>query len=205
MSNSTQQSMYEEGRQPFAGEEPQATRQQTQLQTRQETQPAPQQKKGGVTKAQWEEAIRSNLSTELLNHAEALPEGFKKERFILNAVTVISDHSEDFKNLAPESIALCLAKGAYLGLDFLNGECYAIPYGGVANFQTDYKGEIKLAKKYSRNPIMDIYAKNVREGDFFEERIENGRQYVNFQPKPFNDGDILGSFAVVLYKDGSMI
>ena len=167
--------------------------------------PAQRQQQTGMTKEAWEGAIRSGLTQELAAHAKALPEGFKQERFILNAVTVISDHATDFRNIAPESIILCLAKGAYLGLDFLNGECYAIPYSGVANFQTDYKGEIKLAKKYSRNPIVDIYAKNVRRGDFFEEVIENGRQSVNFKPQPFSDEEIIGSFAVVLYKDGSMI
>lgn len=93
----------------------------------------------------------------------------------------------NYNNITPESVYLALAKGAYLGLDFFNGECYAIPYSGEVNFQTDYKGEIKLAKTYSRNPIKDIYAKNVREGDFFEEIIESGKQSVNFRPVPFSD------------------
>lgn len=88
---------------------------------------------------------------------------------------------------------------------FFNGECYAIPYGNQCQFQTDYKGEIKLCKRYSSNPIQDIYAKVVREGDKFEEVIENGKQYVNFRPKTFSNGEIIGAFAVVLYKDGSMM
>jgi recombination protein RecT len=52
---------------------------------------------------------------------------------------------------------------------------------------------------------LDIYAKVVREGDEFVEVIENGRQTVSFKPKPFNNGEIIGAFAVCLYKDGGMI
>ena len=37
------------------------------------------------------------------------------------------------------------------------------------------------------------------EGDKFEEVIENGKQYVNFRPKTFSNGEIIGAFAVVLY------
>ena len=158
-----------------------------------------------MTQKEWEVAIRDGLNSELMEHASALPQGFKKERFVLNALSVISDNAKSFSSINRQSIIMCLAKGAYLGLDFLNGECYAIPYGGVANFQSDYKGEIKLAKKYSRKKITDIYAKNVRKGDFFEEVIANGHQSINFKPQPFSDKEIIGTFAVVLYEDGSMI
>jgi recombination protein RecT len=70
---------------------------------------------------------------------------------------------------------------------------------------TDYKGEEKLCKKYSINPIKDIYAKIVREEDDFEEYVEKGQQYINFRPKAFNNRPIVGAFAVVLFQDGSML
>lgn len=165
-------------------------------------QPAQQRQ---MTQKEWELAIKDALNSELMTNAAALPKGFKKERFILNALAVVSDHAKDLCQISRTSIVMCLAKGAYLGLDFLNGECYAIPYKGVANFQTDYKGEIKLAKKYSRKKITDIYAKNVRKGDDFEEVITDGHQSINFRPQPFSDEEIIGTFAVVLYEDGSMI
>jgi recombination protein RecT len=44
----------------------------------------------------------------------------------------------------------------------------------------------------------------VREGDFFEERILDGQPTVDFKPLPFNNGKIIGAFAVVLYVDGGM-
>ena len=164
-----------------------------------------------VTEKEYLALVQDGLNKELKAHAKALPLDFNSERFVLNSITVINDMLRDTKKktelnkINPSSVPVCLAKGAYLGLDFFNGECYAIPYGGEIKFQTDYKGELKLCKKYSKNPIKDIYAKVVREGDFFEEEITNGNQSVNFKPKPFSDEEIIGAFAVVLYKDGSMM
>ena len=176
---------------------------------RQEQYPTNQQRQPQTqlqpTKEEWEMAIREELTKELVDHADALPEGMNKERFVVNAMAVVKSNSKDLSQIYIPSIVHCLAKGAYLGLDFLNKECYAIPYKGKLSFQTDYKGEIKLAKKYSRKKITDIYAKNVRKGDDFEEVIRDGRQSINFKPVPFSDEEIIGSFAVVLYEDGSMI
>lgn len=148
-------------------------------------------------------AVYDDLNTRLEKQAEALPKDLNKKRFVQNCMTVLTEN--DFSECDSTSVARTLMKGAYLGLDFFNGECYAINYKGNVSFQTDYKGELKLCKKYSSNPIKDIYAKVVREGDEFEEVIENGQQSVNFKPKAFNNGEILGAFAVCLYKDGSMI
>jgi recombination protein RecT len=160
---------------------------------------------GQITTEEYLGNVQKEIENELARNIQALPEGFNKQRFILNCITVMKDNVRDFSGINPITVAAAFVEGAYLGLDFFNKECYAIPYGGNVNFQTDYKGEIKLAKRYSSNPIKDIYAKNVREGDFFEERIENGNQIVNFRPEPFSDKKIIGTFAVVLYKDGSMM
>lgn len=149
--------------------------------------------------------VESSLNGELTEHSAALPNDLNKQRFILNCISLVKDNANSFSGAAPEQVALVLAKGAYLGLDFMNKECYAICYGGNLQFQTDYKGEIKLCKKYSRNPIKDIYAKVVRAGDDFQESIVNGQQSVTFNPKPFNNGEIIGVFAVCMYQDGSMI
>ncbi len=164
---------------------------------------AEQQKQ--ITTKEYLSLVQGGIEKELVDNAKALPQGFNKQRFELNCMSILKDNLKDFSGIEPISVAATFAKGAYLGLDFFNGECYAIPYGGVVKFQTDYKGEIKLAKKYSKNPIKDIYAKNVKEGDFFEEMIENGKQSVNFKPLPFSDNKIIGTFAVVLFKDGSMM
>src|SRR5690554_4254517 len=140
----------------------------------------------------------------LQSKSEALPKDFNQTRFLQNCMTVLQE-TKNIEKMNPISVARTMLKGAFLGLDFFNRECYAIPYGTQLTFITDYKGEIKLAKKYSSNPIQDIYAKVVREGDKFEEKITDGKQSINFEPKPFNDGNIIGAFAVCLYRDGSML
>lgn len=149
--------------------------------------------------------VHSGLTESLEKQIAALPNDFNKQRFVQNCMTVLQDGQADFSKCEPSTVVRTLLKAAFLGLDFFAGECYAIPYGDKCQFQTDYKGETKLAKKYASNPIQDIYAKVVRQGDEFEEVIENGHQKINFRPKAFNDGEILGAFAVCLYKDGSMI
>lgn len=149
--------------------------------------------------------IYNGLNSSLEKQAKALPDNFNKQRFVQNCMTVLQDGKADFSKCEPRTVVRTLMKASFLNLDFFNGECYAIPYGNNCQFQTDYKGEIKLCKRYSSNPIKDIYAKLVREGDVFEEEINNGAQTVNFRPKPFNDGKIIGAFAVIVYKDGSMI
>lgn len=149
--------------------------------------------------------VHDELSKSLERQISALPKEFNRQRFIQNCMTVLQDGQSDYSKCDPRSVVRTLLKGSYLNLDFFNGECYAIPYGNSCQFQTDYKGEIKLCKKYSSNPIKDIYAKVVREGDMFEEVIENGNQSINFKPKSFNDREIIGAFAICLYRDGSMI
>lgn len=144
-----------------------------------------------------------NLMALLVSKQEAMPKDFNQTRFLQNCMTVLQD-TKDIEKCQPISIARTLLKGAFLGLDFFQKECYAIPYGSMLQFQTDYKGETKMAKKYSIRPIKDIYAKVVREGDFFEDEIKDGQQIINFKPLPFNNGKIIGTFAVVLYEDGGM-
>ena len=166
---------------------------------------------GQITAEQYVERIRAGLVKKLEENINALPDGMNRDRFVLNCITVIQDMMADGKKRSKlqdvniDTIPVCFMKGAFLGLDFFNGECYAIPYGKDMQFQTDYKGEIKLCKRYSSNPIKDIYAKVVREGDEFLEEIVNGNQSVSFKPKAFNNGEIIGAFAVCLYKDGGMI
>lgn len=166
---------------------------------------------GQMTVEQWYGTIKTGLTKKLTENKEALPAGFNQQRFILNCITVIQDMMKDDKKKAqlekinPETIPVCLAKAAYLGLDFFNGECYTIPYGGNLSFQTGYKGEIKLCKRYSKNKIKDIFAKVVRQGDFFMEEVDGGKQNVQYRPKPFSNEQMIGAFAIVVFEDGSMM
>lgn len=164
-----------------------------------------------MTQREYLTKINEGLLHELTKNEKALPPGFNRQRFCLNCITVISDMLNDekmvnkLKNIQTDSIITTFLKGAYLGLDFFNGECYAIPFGNRMEFMTDYKGELKLAKKYSKNSIKDIFAKLVRDGDDFYEEVDSGEQKIVFRPKPFSNAAIKGVFAVVTYQDGSMM
>ena len=148
--------------------------------------------------------IGDNLREMLEKKASALPKNFNETRFLQNCLVVLSD-TKDIEKCQPKDIARTLLKGAFLGLDFFNKECYPIIYGGQVQFQTDYKGEIKVSKRWSTNPIKDIYGKVVRKGDEFEAFVNEGRQVLNFKPLSFNDGEVIGAFAVVYFQDGSML
>lgn len=164
-----------------------------------------------VTTEEYLKQIQEALMKQIEEKIQAMPDGFNKDRFVLNCVSLIRDMLKDQKKrenlngISADSIALCMIKGAFLGLDFMSGECYAIPYSGEMNFQTDYKGEIKICKKHSIQPIKDIFAKLVREGDEYDEGVEDGKQKLTFRPISFSDKKIVGAFAIVTYTDGSML
>lgn len=148
------------------------------------------------------------LTNELTAQMDALPRDFNITRFVHNSVALLNGNEVlvKFKNqYGAEQIKAGLLRGAYLGLDFMNGEAFLIPYGSTLNFMPSYKGMIKLCMKYSARPINTIYAKIVREGDEFLEEIVNGQPSITFRPKPFNKAAMVGCFAVCLYKDGGMI
>lgn len=157
--------------------------------------------------AKSEQTFSMALTTSLNDVSEALPKDFNKARFVQNAVALLNDN-EQLQKFAKENgttqIKAGMLKGAYLGLDFMSKEAYLVPYGKTLNFMIDYRGNIKLCKKYSIRPIKDIYAKLVREGDDFSEEIVNGVPSISFKPKPFNNGKIIGAFAVCIYQDGGV-
>lgn len=148
-----------------------------------------------------------SLTTSLTEVKEALPEGFNITRFALNSVALLNEN-EQLAKFAKEhgtgQIKAGMMKAAYLGLDFMQKECYLIPYGSALSFMLDYRGNVKLCKRYSTRPIKDIYAKVVRQGDDFTEKIIDGKPTIDYKPLPFNDGDIIGAFAVVLFEDNGM-
>lgn len=113
-----------------------------------------------MTVEQWYGTIKTGLTKKLTENKEALPAGFNQQRFILNCITVIQDMMKDNKKkeqlekINPETIPVCLAKAAYLGLDFFNGECYAIPYGGKSGDQT---GREICIRSYYNKPWIHVY------------------------------------------------
>ena len=135
--------------------------------------------------------------------ADALPPDFNRARFVQNTVALVQSN-EDLARMPQAKLVPALMKGAYLGLDFFNRECYAVPYGQTIQFMPSYTGMVKLAKRFSKRPLKDVYAHVVRDGDEFETGMEDGREYVRYKPKPFNEGAIVGAFAVAQYADGGI-
>lgn len=154
------------------------------------------------------EKFSTQLRTSLREVQAALPEGFNIPRFVQNAVALLNDN-DALKAFAQKhgtaQVEQGLLKAAYLGLDAMNKECYLIPYGNTLSFMIDYRGNVKLAKKYSPRKIRDIYAKLVRRGDDFVEGVINGVPTITHTPMPFNTNEVVGAYAICLYEDGGMI
>lgn len=155
-------------------------------------------------------AIQQQLADTLIQKAAQLPKNFNQTKFVQNCLSAL-DSIDGIEDVEPATVVKGLMKGAILGLDFMNRECYLIPYKNKdtgkkdVNFQTDYKGEKKLAKLYAVNPIEEISTELVREGDNYKVEVRENKKFVNWEPKRFNDGKIEGAFCVVLYKDGSSV
>lgn len=135
--------------------------------------------------------------------ADALLPDFNKARFIQNAIALVND-TPSLAKYSKTKLLPGLLKGAYMGLDFFAKDCFLVPYGETLQFQISYKGMIKMAERFAVRPINSIYAKVIREGDEFAEGVEKNQPYINFTPKPLNDGAIIGAFAVVEYQDGTI-
>lgn len=156
--------------------------------------------------------VENNLGTTLAAKAAALPDGFQMAKFQQNCMVMLKGiEPEKLAKIQPQDIVECLMKGALLDLDFASGECYAIPYWNKdegkndLNFQTDYKGEEKVARIYSIKPIYNVIKDVIREGDEYQKIIEDGNVKFILKPLPLNDGKIKGAFAQVIFTDGSSI
>lgn len=149
-----------------------------------------------------------DLEVSLKNVEQSLPANVDINRFVHNSFAVLTENKQltDFATkYGTQQIKEGLLKGCFLGLDFMFKEAYLIPYGNQLNFIIDYRGNVKLCKQYSTRKIKEIYAKCVKEGDTFEAGIENGQPTISYKQLPFNDGKVIGAFAVCLYEDGGMV
>lgn len=152
------------------------------------------------------------LREELNKNEMAIPQDLNKDLFVQNALALLNGNSEKSKALqkfckenpnGQMQVMQGLMKGAFLGLDFSMDEAYLIPYGNSLNYQTGYKGEIKLKQKHAIRPVKKIFAEIVKEGDEYESWEENGKKGYRFKKASFSNGAIKGAFAVCVYKDDS--
>lgn len=114
---------------------------------------------------------------ELFNlNTSALTEGFNKKRFIRNAMNLMFDpmaNKIDWSKLKKEEVLKCLLDGAKYDLEY-GREFHIIPRWNsnlkrkCATEMIDYKGYIKIMKKFSIEPIKNIVVGCVFKGDVFE-------------------------------------
>ena len=88
--------------------------------------------------------IYKGLDESLDKQMAALPQGFNKQRFLQNCMTVLQEN--DFSKCEARTVVRTLMKGAFLGLDFFNRECYAIPYAEKFSFRRIIRAKIKLPR-----------------------------------------------------------
>ena len=154
------------------------------------------------------DSFSTSLTNTLMESRDALPKDLNTTRFVTNAVALLNGNemlAKFAKANGTGQIKAGLLRGAVLGLDALSKEFYLIPYANKLEFMVDYRGAVKLVKKYSLRPIKDIYARVVKQGDEFTTGIDRNGQYVDFKPIPFNDGAPVGVFAVCMFEDGGML
>ena len=157
---------------------------------------------------QKQESFSVSLTNTLMESKDALPKDLNVTRFVTNAVALLNGNemlAKFAKSNGTGQIKAGLLRGAVLGLDALSKEYYLIPYSNKLEFIVDYRGAVKLVKKYSIRPIQDIYAKVVRQGDEFEIGTTDGVQHFDHKELPFNDGALVGVYAVCVFKDGGVL
>lgn len=153
-------------------------------------------------------SFSDKLSTELVKSGAVFADESAKKRFVTNALALLNGNetlSSFARTNGTSQIMGGLIQGAQLNLDFMNREAYLVPYGKKLDFMISPKGAVKLAKSKSVRPIREIYSKIVREGDFFELTDEGGVQSYTFKPKPFNNAEVIGVFAVAIFEDGGLL
>jgi recombination protein RecT len=142
------------------------------------------------------------LSDMVSRSAKAFPVDVNSERLKINALMYIAQNPD--LNILAKSQPLKIAQYIYnfiaLGLDMLNRECYIIPYKNQLTVLKDYKGEVKLAKKYSVEKIREIYARVVYERD--EYYFEDNKFVHKFDPFKTDRGNKIGAFCTVIYENG---
>lgn len=141
--------------------------------------------------------------------ARALPRHLNADRMARIALTCFRAVPK-LGECDPKSVFAAVIQAAQLGIEpGLMGEAHIIPYGSQAQLIPGYQGLIKLAKQTGQ--VIDIYAMAVREKDKFNTSYGLNRTLEHEPLKskggfPASDaerGDIVGFYAVAVFKDGT--
>lgn len=145
-------------------------------------------------------AVVVRMQTEI---ARALPAHLKNnaERYGRQLITLYqSNRNLQSCSLGSQLGALMTAAALGLELSPTLGQCYIIPYKGVAQFQLGYKGAIDLAMRSGR--IARIYADVVHEKDTFEYSKGLHGKLIH-EDAPFEDrGEVTHVYALAEFTNG---
>lgn len=148
----------------------------------------------------------------IVKGASSFPKGVNSERLRINAIMHITQ-DQALSQVAlqkPAKIAQIVYNFVALGLDMLNRECYIVPFvknRGRQNEEVeltilkDYKGEVKLARQYSVDPIREIFSRVVYENDSYHFN-ELGQFVHTFDPFSTDRGSKKGAYCTVIYESG---
>lgn len=161
-----------------------------------------------ITKEQFLNEIQENLSSKFADKIGAMPKTFQQQRAIQEFIHICKNlKSDDIRQIHKPSIINCALDAAFLGLSFIAGECHAVPYWNSKlgkkelTMQTDYKGEIKIAKAFGEPAPKNVFSSLVREGEKIEYGVKDGRQTLTHSPIPMSNKPIVGAYCVAQFED----
>lgn len=141
--------------------------------------------------------------------ANALPKHMNADRMARIALTCFRNVPK-LAECNPKSVFAAVIQAAQLGIEpGLMGEAYLIPFKDTCQLIPGYAGLIKLAKQTGM--VVDIYSMSVRAKDKFRCTFGLERQLVHepkasaggFPASQAERGDIIGVYAVAVFKDGT--
>lgn len=141
--------------------------------------------------------------------ANALPKHMNPDRMARIALTCFRNVPK-LAECNPKSVFAAVIQAAQLGIEpGLMGEAHLIPFKDTCQLIPGYQGLIKLAKQTGQ--VVDIYAMAVRDKDKFTCAFGLNRD-IKHEPKAGKGGfpaslaergDIIGVYAVAVFKDGT--
>lgn len=141
--------------------------------------------------------------------ARALPKHLGVERMARIALTAYR-MTPKLAECHPMSVLSAVVQASQLGLEIgLLGEAHLVPFKGQCQLVPGYMGLMKLARQSGE--VADIYAHEVRENDHFILKLGTARSLEHeplkgrggFPAAIQSRGDVVGFYAVCLFKDGT--
>lgn len=140
-----------------------------------------------------------------------IPKDYSPENALKSAYLILTDMVDSQKrpvlqSCTKESIANALLNMVVQGLSPMKKQGAFIAYDGKLSWQTEYHGNIALAKRYGG--VKDVTANVIYEGDVFEYTIDpaTGRKKIIRHDQKFENIDInkiKGAYATLILEDGS--